>query len=70
MPKHVIPPAQGFSFLTWAQIEQIDAELKRVAEYARSFGCQAHLVLTINENGWLINSGAPMACQRLRPTIQ
>lgn len=68
MPKKIVPPAQGLSFLTWAQLEQIDVELKKVAEHARSLGAPAHLVLTINENGWLVNSGAPLFCRRLIPT--
>lgn len=63
-----VPPAKGLSFLTWAQIEQIDARLARLAAYAEQRGCGVQWLLQLNENGMLNLQGYEMVVEKIKAT--
>lgn len=63
-----IPPAKGLSYLTWAQIEQIDARLASLATYAEQSRTGVQMFLQVNENGKLITCGQTMLIEKIKPT--
>jgi len=62
-----VPPAQGLSYLTWAQIEQIDTQLAQLAASARQMQRGAQMFLQVNENGMLVTCGQPMVIEKIKP---
>ncbi|GIK36541.1 MAG: hypothetical protein BroJett011_03740 [Chloroflexota bacterium] len=62
-----VPPAKGLSFLTWAQIEQIDARLASLAAYAQASGAGVQMFLQVNENGMLVTCGQTMLIEKIKP---
>jgi hypothetical protein len=62
-----VPAARGLSFLTWAQVEQIDARLASLAAYAKASGCGVQMFLQVNENGLLTSCGEPMIVHKVKP---
>jgi hypothetical protein len=65
MSSKIVPPAKGLTYLTWAQLEQIDARLASLASYARETGQGVHLSLVLNGNGRLTGCGMPMLMEKL-----
>lgn len=64
---NIVPPAKGLNFLTWAQIEQLDARLLALAAQARESRCGMQIFLQLNENGMLTTCGQPMVMEKIRP---
>lgn len=67
-PANRVPPAKGLTFLTWAQIEEIDARLAAAAIANRNERRGGILGLFVNENGRLIGVGMVMAIEKVNPT--
>ncbi len=63
-----VPPAKGLTFLTWAQIEQIDARLASLAAYAEQTHTGVQMFLQVNENGMLTTCGQTMLIEKIKPT--
>lgn len=63
-----VPPAKGLSYLTWAQVEQIDARLASLAAYAEQTRCGVQMFLQVNENGMLVSCGQTMLIEKIKPT--
>lgn len=62
-----VPPARGLSYLTWAQIEQIDARLATLAQYAETSKRGIQMFLQLNENGMLVMAGQEMIVEKITP---
>ena len=62
-----IPPAKGLSYLTWAQVEQIDARLASLAAYAAMEKSGMQMFLQVNENGMLVSCGQTMLIEKIKP---
>lgn len=62
-----VPPAKGLTYLTWAQIEQIDAKLTSLAAYAVQTRTGAQMFLQVNENGMLVTCGQTMQVEKIKP---
>lgn len=67
MAAEEVPPADGLSFLTKAQVERIDVRLASLSAYATQSGSGVHLTLIINGNGRLIGFGTPMLIEKIEP---
>lgn len=62
-----VPPARGLTYLTWAQIEQIDAKLASLAAYAEQTRSGVQMFLQVNENGMLVTCGQTMQVEKIKP---
>lgn len=62
-----VPPAKGLSYLTWAQVEQIDARLCSLAAYAQQTHAGVAMFLQLDDRGLLVSSGQPMMIEKIKP---
>lgn len=62
-----VPAAKGLTYLTWAQVEQIDAKLASLAAYAEQSHTGVAMFLQLDDRGLLVSSGQPMGIEKIKP---